>query len=87
MSPLIVRGQVSRGTHFYSKILITLEFWSGIQVPDASQELMSHAMETTALQNNHLKLCRFCHAEPQLDYCQRTLDIISISVKTTYKRN
>ncbi len=50
MSPLIARGQHSRGTLFCNKILITLGFWSGIKVTDASQELMSHAMETRALE-------------------------------------
>lgn len=55
MSPLIARGQPSRGTLFCNKILITLGFWSGIKVADASQELMSHAMETRALKSNHLE--------------------------------
>lgn len=55
MSPLIARGQPSRGTLFCSKILITLGFWSGIKVANVSQELMSHAMETRALESNHLE--------------------------------
>ncbi len=55
MSPLIARGQHSRGTFFCNKILITLGFWSGIKVTDASQELMSHAMETSGGQSTQIK--------------------------------
>lgn len=55
MSPLIACGQLSRGTLFCNKILITLGFWSGIKVADASQEWLSHAMETRALESNHLE--------------------------------
>lgn len=51
MSPLIARGQLSRGTLFCNKILITLGFWSGIKVADASQEWLSHAIETRALES------------------------------------
>lgn len=58
MSPLIARGQLSSGTFFCNKILITLAFWSGIKVADASQELTSHAMETRALESNNLMSVR-----------------------------